>query len=231
MYKKLAKQGRFGDTEISKTSKGSLWHVTKEEKKLIDDYGVLGERIVDIVGSGTINPKTGLEEKNPLLALAAASFLTGSAQSYGQTKSAREQGRMQMGFLDDALSSLNTAQKSLSDSLSGSLSLPSLEAEREKQDISKQGSRTLEKVREKQENISSSTGFASISMDNDMNKEAREMYQKKIEDVDISLSKNLSEVLSGYEQQKFEMESQRQQLEQQKKLAKQQSNTKYFGVF
>ena len=43
MNKKLAKQGRFGDTKIAKTSKGSLWHVSKEEKKLIDDYGILGE--------------------------------------------------------------------------------------------------------------------------------------------------------------------------------------------
>jgi len=68
-------------------------------------------------------------------------------------------------------------------------------------------------------------------MNTDMKKEARKMYQEKIEEVDISLSKNLSDILSGYEQQKFEMDSQRQQLEQQKKLAEQQSKTKYFGIF
>jgi len=37
-------------------------------------------------------------------------------------------------------------------------------------------------------------------------------------------------VLSNFEQQKFEMQSQRQQLEMQKKLAGQQANTKYFGI-
>ena len=34
----LSKHGRFGDTEIAKTSTGDLWHVNKHEKKLIDNY-------------------------------------------------------------------------------------------------------------------------------------------------------------------------------------------------
>jgi hypothetical protein len=233
MNKKLAKQGRFGDTKIAKTSKGSLWHVSKEEKKLIDDYGILGEQIVDMVGSGTINPKTGLEEKFPPLmaALAVASFATGTAQSYGNTRAAREQGETQMGFLDDSLSSLGKAEQALKDSLGSSLSLPTLESERVVGSIGEQGAKTLGQIRSKQENISGASGFANISMSTDMKKEARKMYQEKIEEVDISLSKNLSDILSGYEQQKFEMDSQRQQLEQQKKLAEQQSKTKYFGIF
>jgi hypothetical protein len=36
--------------------------------------------------------------------------------------------------------------------------------------------------------------------------------------------------LSQYEQQKFEMRSQRKELEMQKKMAEQQSGTKYFGI-
>ena len=46
-----------------------------------------------------------------------------------------------------------------------------------------------------------------------------------------NLSKNLSNVLSQFEQQKFEMQSQRRQLEMQKRMADQQANTKYFGIF
>ena len=52
-----------------------------------------------------------------------------------------------------------------------------------------------------------------------------------MEDIDIGLSKNLSNVLSQFEQQKFEMQSQRRQLEMQKRMADQQANTKYFGIF
>ena len=51
----LSKHGRFGDTEIAKTSNGDLWHVSKHEKKLIDNYGKIGEDVVDRLGSGTIN--------------------------------------------------------------------------------------------------------------------------------------------------------------------------------
>ena len=233
MNNKLAKKGRFGDTEIIKTSKGSLWHVNKEEKKLIEDYGYLGEQIVDTLGSGTINPETGLEEKFPPLmaALAVASFATGSAQSYGQTRAMREQGRSQVDYLDKSLSSLREAEKSLGESLGSSLALPSLEAQRVSETISEKGVIALKNIKEKQEAISGSTGFANISMDSDQIKEARKIYEDKLEDVDISLSKSLSNVLSNFEQQKFEMQSQRQQLEQQRKLAQQQANTKYFGIF
>ena len=59
----LSKHGRFGDTEIAKTSSGDLWHVSKHEKKLIDNYGKIGEDVVDTLGSGTINPTTGLKEQ------------------------------------------------------------------------------------------------------------------------------------------------------------------------
>jgi hypothetical protein len=41
--KHLSKHGRFGDTEIASTSNGELWHVNKFEKKLINDYGDVGE--------------------------------------------------------------------------------------------------------------------------------------------------------------------------------------------
>tara|TARA_R100001510_G_C7656322_1_gene216194 strand:+ start:6357 stop:7061 length:705 start_codon:yes stop_codon:yes gene_type:complete len=233
MNNKLAKKGRFGDTEIIKTSKGSLWHVNKEEKKLIEDYGYLGEQIVDTLGSGTINPETGLEEKFPPLmaALAVASFAAGSAQSYGQTRSMREQGRSQVNYLDKSLASLKEAERSLGESLGSSLALPSLEAQRVSETISEKGVSSLENIRERQEAISGSTGFANIGMDSDQIAEARKIYEDKLEDVDISLSKSLSDVLSNFEQQKFEMQSQRQQLEQQRKLAQQQANTKYFGIF
>ena len=60
---KLAKKGRYGDSDIAKTSKGELWHVNPKEKMLMNMYGMKGEKLVDAIGSGTINPETGLEEK------------------------------------------------------------------------------------------------------------------------------------------------------------------------
>ena len=67
----LAQKGRYGDTEIAHTPSGKLWHVNPQEKQLINMYGSEGEKLVDAVGSGTINPETGLEEKFPWVAAAA----------------------------------------------------------------------------------------------------------------------------------------------------------------
>ena len=88
----------------------------------------------------------------------------------------------------------------------------------------------MEQLGQRQEQISQATGFANIGMDEDAIKDVRKEFQRKREDVDIALSKSLSDVLSQYEQQKFEMRSQRQQLEMQKRMAQQQAGTKYFGI-
>ena len=68
-------------------------------------------------------------------------------------------------------------------------------------------------------------------MDMDRMKDIRKGFTTKVEDLDISLGKSLADVLSNFEQQRFEMQSQRQQLEMQKRLAGQQANKKYFGIF
>ena len=238
MYKKLAKKGRFGDNRIAKTSNGSLWHVNKQEKKLIDDYGVVGERIVDMIGSGSTNPETGLKEQflplapaAVMAALAVGSAAVGAIQSYSQTKKEKEQGEMQVGFTNQALSSLSEAEASLQDSLGSSLALPTLEAERALESVSDVSEKKLEEVVQKQDQISQATGFANIGMDEDSIKNIRKEFKRKREDVDIALTKSLSDVLSQFERQKFEMKSQRQQLEMQKRMANEQANTKYFGIF
>ena len=59
--KNLASKGRKGDTRIRKV-KGRTSHVNTSEANVIDNLGPLGEAWVEKIGSGTINPKTGLPE-------------------------------------------------------------------------------------------------------------------------------------------------------------------------
>jgi diacylglycerol kinase family enzyme len=162
--------------------------------------------------------------------LAELTFLLSTAQEVGQTRRAREQGLIQAGYMKDALKDLGLAEKSLQESLGSSLALPTLESQRALDVVSESGQETMEQIGKKQEQISQATGFANIGMDDDIIKDVRKEFKRKREDVDIALSKSLSDVLSQYEQQKFEMKSQRQQLEMQKKMAEQQANTKYFGI-
>ena len=152
-------------------------------------------------------------------------------QEIGATNRDRREGRRQVTFLSNALKDLGLAEKSLEESLGGSLALSTLESQRALDVVSDSGEKTMKQIGQRQDQISQATGFANIGMDEDSIKNIRKQFERKMEDIDIGLSKNLSNVLSQFEQQKFEMQSQRRQLEMQKRMADQQSNTKYFGIF
>jgi len=161
----------------------------------------------------------------------AAMVALQAAQEIGSTRRAREQGREQSGFYSEALSDLGLAQQTLSESLGASLALPTLEAQRAAEVTAERSQMGLENIRQRQESISESTGFAGTGVDQDTLRRARKDYTRQLENIDISLTKSLGDVLSQHEQQKFEMQSQRQQLEMQKRLAEKQAGTKYFGLF
>ena len=162
--------------------------------------------------------------------LESIGFALSLGQEIGGTNRARREGRRQSGFLSNALKDLGLAEKSLQESLGGSLALPTLEAERALESVSESGEKIMRQIGQRQDQISQATGFANIGMDEDMIKDVRKEFKRKREDVDIALTKSLSDVLSQFERQKFEMKSQRQQLEMQKRMANEQANTKYFGI-
>ena len=157
-------------------------------------------------------------------------FALSLGQEVGATNRARREGRRQSGFFSNALKDLGLAEKSLQESLGGSLALPTLEAEKALESVSESGEKIMRQIGQRQDQISQSTGFANIVTDEDAIKDVRKQFQRKREDIDISLTKSLSDVLSQFERQKFEMKSQRQQLEMQKRMANEQANTKYFGI-
>jgi len=163
--------------------------------------------------------------------LSTLTFALSAAQEYGQTKDIRRQAKAQQGFYKDALSSLGEAEKTLDQSLQSSLELSTLEATRSSEKLAESGQKALERVRQSQQSLSQRSGFANQSMDVDVTEDVRKGFTTRMEDLDISLGKSLADVLSNFEQQRFDMQSQRQQLEMQKKLAEQQANKKYFGIF
>ena len=68
----IAKKGRFEDTTV-RTVKGEEAHVNPFEAYLIDTYDKAGEQLVSELGSGYINPDTGMREYSML----SAFFKTG----------------------------------------------------------------------------------------------------------------------------------------------------------
>ena len=122
----LSQYGRFGDTEIARSKyvkPGSLWHVSKGEKDLMN-RGEGGERIVDAIGSGTINPYTGKEEKwaflvNPAFWQGAAtvgSAVLGGAQAFtggkASSQQASEQSKLSQIEIDEANEALGALEPS-----------------------------------------------------------------------------------------------------------------------
>jgi len=59
--RKLASKGRYGDTKLRNVG-GEISHVNAYEAYLVDNYNKRGEDAVKAIGSGTINPETGLKE-------------------------------------------------------------------------------------------------------------------------------------------------------------------------
>ena len=76
LYDIVASKGRLGDSEL-RTVDGVPSHVNEYEAELIDKFGSTGERVVKDIGSGNINPETGLPEYEPISATTIA--LVGAA--------------------------------------------------------------------------------------------------------------------------------------------------------
>ena len=120
LYKSKASLGRFGDTEL-RVVDNNVSHVNKLEASMIDEYGPLGEEFTKNIGSGTINPETGLKEYNPALWAAwAAAATIGSAvvgllseSSAGATK--EKQAEMNMDYASDKKDLLTKSKFDLKD--------------------------------------------------------------------------------------------------------------------
>ena len=152
-------------------------------------------------------------------------------ESIDKTSSAREQGRLQSDYLKRASLEMNKAQDAFNKTLNPSLQSAVLEGRRASDIVSEKGQKDFMQLKKQQDAISGATGFASMSIDNDMVGDVRKAYTTKLEDLDIGLTKNLASILSDFEKTKFEMKSQKEQLDMQRKLADQQSQSKYLGIF
>ena len=152
-------------------------------------------------------------------------------ESISGTSSARKQGKIESDYFKKASLEMEKAEDAFNQSLNPSLQSAVLEGRRTSDIVSSSGQQNIMQARKQQDAISKASGFASMSMDNDMIKNVRSAYTTKLEDIDIGLTKNLASILSDFEKTKFEMKSQREQIDMQKKLADQQSQSKYLGIF
>ena len=234
----LASKGRGGDTEIARTSKGEMWHVNPEEKALMSMYGMEGEKMVESIGSGTINPQTGLKEQviDPVSAslwIAGGSAVLGAIASgtAGAEKERQadfdiksgEQGLLRLGQQEGRLESTRTAKTSTNvqdyrlgtESVSSETGIAREDIDREtEQAIQKSGLATSGTVERKR---------------SDLWNRVQGMFGQGRKGLIAKLGKSMGDVERWYEGEKARIASERQKFNNQIDLAKGQKESWYLG--
>ena len=239
----LANKGRYGDTEIARTSKGEMWHVNPQEKSLMNMYGMEGERMVDAAGSGTTNPQTGLEEKFlPALVAAApaisaigagASAVIGGISSYtggrekeiqaGATIKAADQGLERLAQTEAGLEKGKGArQLTVTQDYDMESGKFSAEIGVSKEDIGEQTSQAIQKSGL----VTSGTVQEKRSS---MWDRVQGMFQRGRKGLIADLGKKMGDIERWYEGEKSRISSERQKFQNQKDLAKEQEGSWYLG--
>ena len=237
--------GRYGDTEMYKASpygpgKGREWHVNKEEKSLMNMYGLEGEKLVDAVGSGTINPYTGKEEKflPALLAAAPAIAQIGGIalsgyQSWKSGSTQEQAAKAKVSAAESGIASTEEAQQKLEESIGAKKEVFQLEFEKANQDLNRQAGQAFDKSREQHDSLEAKTGMATSGAVKRSEEKSKQRLgadtKSKTEDLISNLGRNMGSVMEEYESEKARLKSEREKFERELSLAQDQSESWYLG--
>ena len=231
---KLASDGRGQDTEIAKTKfvkPGSLWHVTEGEKKAMSLYGAEGEKLVDAIGVGTINPKTRLEEKEPITAMILAGAAIGSAVIGGISaitgaKSAKNQAKFEENSANDGLQQLQGVEESLEGTVQKKREAAMLDYETDLENISSQTGMKKEDLQQQTDQAIQQSGTATSgtveTKRSQMWNRIEGSFGRGREGLRATLGKKMGDVEGWYEGEKARITSEKTKFEQQRDLAREQ---------
>ena len=231
----LSKHGRFGDTEIAKTSSGDLWHVSKHEKKLIDNYGKIGEDVVDTLGSGTINPTTGLKEQWVQTALMVGQLGLSLYQGAKGTSMERDNASAKYNLAVGALKDLEKAQNQLE---STTFAQKDFTTSKFETDIKRLGKQTSDNLLDIRSNIDESTRRTNLAYSGEIERK-EDRAEKRIKEQAIDMSEDLTtefglkmgEIVGGFESEKSRLKSEKRKLEYEKSLYSDMSKSRFLGIF
>ena len=227
--------GRFGDTEMYKTSpsgpgKGKEWHVNPEEKQLMNMYGAEGEKLVDSIGSGTINPYTGKEEKFLGITWAAAagaaaigSALVGAYSAWKGGSNAKEQASAEEAASRSGLKELDTAEANMEKSVQAKREAGMLDYRQDVKNISEQTGIAQEDLDKQTDEAIKKTEMATSGTveraSSQMWKRIQGSFEKGRQGLIGELGKKMGDIEGWYEGEKARIESERNKFNNQIKFA------------
>ena len=246
-YNHLANRGRMHpsggprDTAMYKTSKlgpgrGKVWHVNEDEKRLMNMYGLRGEKLVDAVGSGTINPKTGKEEKVLPLIMAASAIGGAALGAYSSWKSGNIQeqtSKSKLRAAEEGLASLEGAEENLEKSTLAQRQVHEQEFGKAQEDLARQTGVSLEQARQQSTSLAAKSGLArsgTVEKSTEQSKEHIGAESKsKTEDLIGQLGRNIGSVMENYQGEKARIKSETEKFTRERDLAREQSESWYLG--
>ena len=230
----LASKGRYGDTQIAKTSKGELWHVNPQEKSLMTMYGMEGERMVDAAGSGTTNPQTGLEEKflDPV-SLAIGTAIIGGISAYSGGRSKQLQAESDQKSAEQGLEHLATVEEGLESGKEARQLVVSQDYDFESGKFAAQVGMSKEDLQGETASAIQKSGLATSGTVGQKTSQSwdriQDMSGRGREGLLAKLGKGMGDIERWYEGEKARISSERKKFENIKSLAGQQRESWYLG--
>ena len=233
----IANKGRYGDTEIAHTPSGKLWHVTPQEKQLITLYGSEGEKLVDAVGSGTVNPETGLEEKFPPLLIAAAVVGAGVGlySAWKGGASAKDQAEYEETSYRSGLSELDSAEANLEAAAQAKREAGLLDYRQNVENVSAQTGIAQEDLEQQTAQTIQKSGMATSGTverkNSQMWNRIQSSFERGREGLIGDLGKKMGDIEGWYEGEKSRIASERNKLNNQIGFAEKKQKSWYAGRY
>ena len=229
----LASKGRYGDTEIARTSKGEMWHVNPQEKAMMSMYGMEGEKMVDAAGSGTINPETGLEEKWLQIAAALVSAGVGAYSAWKGGSEKATLAKSEQRSADQGLQRLETAEENLDKAAESKRQVAQQDFAMQTENISEETGIRKEDLQAETASAIQKSGLATAGgvqqKSSSMWNRIQGTYQRGRKGLTAQLGKSMGGIEEWYEGEKSRISSEKQKFENQKKLSSEQAGSWYLG--
>jgi hypothetical protein len=235
--KHLSKYGRFGDTEMyttKHTRPGSKWHANKAEVKIMNLMGAEGEKLVDALGSGTINPVTGKEEKWVEAALMGASFAMNLVEGSAQKDISRQQGASQSALMSQKMKDIDKAEKAAEESLGAQKKILDFETQKGFEGVTQQFSQKASDVEQSSKQAIQQSGLKTSSavtkQETTTDEKLQRAYESTNEKMMADYGKMAGSLEGEMEVKKAQFKSQREQTKAQKAMYDSQASQKgFFG--
>ncbi len=243
-FSELAQKGRYGDTEVALSkhvNPGHIWHVNPQEKSLME-RGVGGERLVDAIGSGTINPETGLEEKFEPITITAAgvtaaaavgSMIIGAIGGAASGSAAETQARYDQDAAQQGLAELNRTEGLLEKGYMSKKAGAQQDYRQNVESVSAQTGIAQEDLEQQTREAIQKTGMATSGTvgrkSSQMWNRIQSSFEKGRQGLIGDLGKKMGAIEGWYEGEKARISSERLKFQRQEDLAKEQEKAWYLG--